>query len=98
MKISKINAEVGTNPAETASNVDFKAIKLKRSSLKMSKPLQKDIFEMRKNLPDNKLAQEKKYFGNAEIGGTGGNNNYDEDDVVKMFAIWGAAIAAAALL
>lgn len=106
MKISKINAEAPvpntTNAPETAetTNPAFKAIKLRKSALKMPEQLTKDCVELRKNLPDNKMAKNQHYFGNPNIG-TGGNQHFedpDSKDVIKFLIGWGAAIAAAALM
>ncbi len=94
MKIQKI--ETKNQPTTTTQN--FGAIKLRKSNLRMPEALTKDTLNLSKNLPDNAKSKDLKYFGNAEVGGCGGNNNMDDGDVAKAFLIWGAAIAAAALL
>lgn len=99
MKISKINAEEPTKNTES-KEVNFQAIKLNRSSLKMAKPLAKDTLELRKTLPDNQLAKEKKYFGNPDVGpGPNGSGNHDFDgkDAAFAAALIGAGIALALL-
>lgn len=99
MKINKINNT--TEPTQNTENKDvsFKAIKLKRSSFKMTKPLEKDIFELRKTLPDNKLAKEKKYFGNPNIGPFSGGEGKDPSDMdaIIMGGLVAAGIALAML-
>lgn len=90
MKISKIDVNEKTNKA--ANNVDFKAIKLKRSSLKMANPLEKDIVELKNKLPDNKAAKDKKYFGGYDPyngGSDKGGSDVSTADVVTA----GAAVA-----
>ena len=64
----------------------------------MAKPLERDVVELKSKLPDNKLAKDNKYFGNAEIGGCGGNNNSNDNELVPMLVAWGAALAACALM
>ena len=96
MKISKINAEEPTKNTES-KEVNFQAIKLNRSSLKMAKPLAKDTLELRKTLPDNQLAKEKKYFGNQDVGpGPNGDGNHDVSTADVAVAA-GAVIAGLAL-
>lgn len=98
MKISKINAEQPTQNTE-AQEVSFKAIKLKTSSLKMAKPLSKDTLELRKSLPDNALAKEKRYFGNPDVGPgpNGGNHDYTDADAIFAGALVALGIGLALL-
>lgn len=93
MKVDKINSK------KTITNTEFKAIKLKRSTLKMAKPLEEDILCLRKNLPDNKLAKNKKYFGNPNIGpcgpkdSNGGGKEPDWQDAAIAAGLVAAGIA-----
>jgi len=92
MKVQKINNGIQLTEAQS-----FKAIKLRKSALKMPEGLTKDTFELRSKLPDNAESKDLKYFGNSNIGGQG-SNEMDDEDAVKFLIGWGAAIAAAALM
>lgn len=97
MKVLKIEQ----TDAAAAEQKSFKGrgIKLNKSGLKINKQLTGDTFELRKPLPDNKTAKEHGYFGNPNIGNSSNEyKSYDDENPVKLLLIWGAAIAAAALM
>ncbi len=95
MKITQINAETKTNNMETTGNVDFKAIKLNRSSLKMAKPLEKDVLELKGKLPNNKQAKSNKYFGGYNPYGNDNNNYHNTEKTDAIVAGIGVAIGIA---